>query len=193
MCLIVELNASTNMFYILKHLLLLNLVIFKLKCNCLIVNKIMVFNALYMCLLHSRLSRITRYGSWKADPSFLRWFCHKIEAIMHKRHTIYFQNSANHKGCLRFHWGAHKESGLSRPQTSSNDHQDLIRFSTIKSPWRRGWYKLFEIHNNLGDFRTTPSLSRGQIPKSNKHMEIIDEVFCLKILSVTQKGDSNLS
>jgi hypothetical protein len=51
---IVELNASANMFYLLKHLLLLNLVIFKLKCNNLIFNEIMVLNALYVCLMHSR-------------------------------------------------------------------------------------------------------------------------------------------
>jgi hypothetical protein len=54
MSLIVELNASTNMFYLLKHILFLNLVIFKLKCNNLIINKIMILNASYMCLLHSR-------------------------------------------------------------------------------------------------------------------------------------------
>jgi hypothetical protein len=42
------------MFYLLKHLLLLNLVIFKLKCNNLIFNKIMVLNASFVCLLHSR-------------------------------------------------------------------------------------------------------------------------------------------
>jgi hypothetical protein len=54
MSLIVELNASANMFYLLKHLLLLNLIIFKLKFNDLIVNKIMVLNASYVCLLHSR-------------------------------------------------------------------------------------------------------------------------------------------
>jgi hypothetical protein len=42
------------MFYPLKHLLLFNLVIFKLKCNNLIFNKIMILNALYVCLLHSR-------------------------------------------------------------------------------------------------------------------------------------------
>jgi hypothetical protein len=41
------------MFYVLKHLLLLNLIIFKLKCNNLIVNEIMVLNTLYVCLLHS--------------------------------------------------------------------------------------------------------------------------------------------
>jgi hypothetical protein len=29
----VELNASANVFYLLKHLLLLNLAIFKQKCN----------------------------------------------------------------------------------------------------------------------------------------------------------------
>jgi hypothetical protein len=42
------------MFYLLKHLPLLNLVISKLKCNNLIFNEIMVFNASYVCLLHSR-------------------------------------------------------------------------------------------------------------------------------------------
>jgi hypothetical protein len=54
MPLIIELNASANMFYLLKHFLLLNLVIFKLKCNNLILNEIMILNALYVCLLHSR-------------------------------------------------------------------------------------------------------------------------------------------
>jgi hypothetical protein len=42
------------MSYLLKHLLLLNLVIFKLKCNNLIFNEIMISNASYVCLLHSR-------------------------------------------------------------------------------------------------------------------------------------------
>jgi hypothetical protein len=41
------------MFYLLKHLLLLNFVIFKVKCNNLIFNEIMVLNASYVCLLHS--------------------------------------------------------------------------------------------------------------------------------------------
>jgi hypothetical protein len=54
MSLIIELNASTNMFFLLKYLLLLNLVIFKLKCNNLIFSEIMVLNASYVCLLHSR-------------------------------------------------------------------------------------------------------------------------------------------
>jgi hypothetical protein len=54
MSLIVELNTSPIVFYLLKHLLLLNLVIFTLKSNNLIVNEILVLNALYMCLLHSR-------------------------------------------------------------------------------------------------------------------------------------------
>jgi hypothetical protein len=39
------------MFYLLKHFLLLNLVIFKLKCNNLIFNEIL---ALYVCLMYSR-------------------------------------------------------------------------------------------------------------------------------------------
>jgi hypothetical protein len=41
------------MFYLLKHLLLLNLVIFKLKYNNLIFNEIMILNASYVCLLYS--------------------------------------------------------------------------------------------------------------------------------------------
>jgi hypothetical protein len=51
---IIEIYASANMFYLLKHLLLLNLVIFKLKCNNLIVNEILIFHASYVCLLYSR-------------------------------------------------------------------------------------------------------------------------------------------
>jgi hypothetical protein len=38
------------MFYLLKHLLLLILVIFELKCNNLIFHEIMVLNASYVCL-----------------------------------------------------------------------------------------------------------------------------------------------
>jgi hypothetical protein len=60
--LIIEGNPSANMFYLLKHLLLLILVIFKLKCNNLISNEIMVLNALYLCLLHSRF--IKNHPTW---------------------------------------------------------------------------------------------------------------------------------
>jgi hypothetical protein len=42
------------MFYLLKNLLYLNLVIFKLKCNNLILNEFMILNALYVCLLYFR-------------------------------------------------------------------------------------------------------------------------------------------
>jgi hypothetical protein len=38
------------MFYLLKNLLLFILVIFKLKCNNLILKKIMVLNVSYVCL-----------------------------------------------------------------------------------------------------------------------------------------------
>jgi hypothetical protein len=41
---------KTNMFYLLKNFLLLILVIFKLKCNNLILNEIRVLNASYVCL-----------------------------------------------------------------------------------------------------------------------------------------------
>jgi hypothetical protein len=54
MPLIVEWNASANMFYFLKYLLLLIPLIFKLKCNNLISNEIMVW-MLRMCVcMHSR-------------------------------------------------------------------------------------------------------------------------------------------
>jgi hypothetical protein len=54
MPLIIELIDSANMFYTLKDLIFFNLVIFNLKCNNLSLNEIMVLNALYVCLLHSR-------------------------------------------------------------------------------------------------------------------------------------------
>jgi hypothetical protein len=50
MSLIVEGNAFTNMFYLLKNLLLLIIVTFKLKCSNLIFNEIIVLNASYVCL-----------------------------------------------------------------------------------------------------------------------------------------------
>jgi hypothetical protein len=50
MPLIVEWNAAANMLYLLKHLLLLIIIIFKLKCNNLIFNEIMVWNTSYVCL-----------------------------------------------------------------------------------------------------------------------------------------------
>jgi hypothetical protein len=45
------------MFYLLKHLLILILVIFKLKYNKLIFNEIMVLNTSYVCLLPFLLRR----------------------------------------------------------------------------------------------------------------------------------------
>jgi hypothetical protein len=39
-----------RMFYLLKHLLLLIIVIFKIKCNNLFFNEIMILNTLYVCL-----------------------------------------------------------------------------------------------------------------------------------------------
>jgi hypothetical protein len=41
------------MFYLLKHLLLLNLVIFKLNCHNLIFNENLILYALYVYLLYS--------------------------------------------------------------------------------------------------------------------------------------------
>ncbi len=74
--LIVEWNASTNKFYLLKNLLLLILVIFKLKCNNLIFNETMVW-MLHMCVcMHSRFIENPLIWSWATNHSFLRWFCH---------------------------------------------------------------------------------------------------------------------
>jgi hypothetical protein len=50
----VELNTSANMLYLLIYLLLLNLVILKLGCDNLIFNEILILNASYVCLMHSR-------------------------------------------------------------------------------------------------------------------------------------------
>jgi hypothetical protein len=58
------------MFYLLKNLLLLILVIFKIKCNNLILNEIMVLNALYVCLPVFSLRR----ESPNPDPK--RWSPH---------------------------------------------------------------------------------------------------------------------
>jgi hypothetical protein len=65
--------------------------------------------------------------------------------------------------------------------------------STIKSPRRRGQDKLSEVHHNLDDSHTTPSPSRGQVPKSNEYTEIVDEVLESKIERITQEWSTNLS
>jgi hypothetical protein len=70
MFLIVEWNTSINMFYLLKNILLLIIVIFKLKCNNLIFNEIMVLNASYVCLYAFSLHR----ESPDLDPG--RWTPH---------------------------------------------------------------------------------------------------------------------
>jgi hypothetical protein len=64
MPLIIEWNASANMFY---HLLLFILLIFKLKCNNLIFNEIVVLNVSYVCLHAFSLHR----ESSDLDPE--RW------------------------------------------------------------------------------------------------------------------------
>jgi hypothetical protein len=57
MPLTVEWNTFANMFYLLKNFLLLIHVIFKLKCNDLSFNEIIMLNALYVCLHAFSLSR----------------------------------------------------------------------------------------------------------------------------------------
>jgi hypothetical protein len=70
MPLTIEWNDSTNMFYFLKNLLLLILVIFKVKCNKLILKEIMVLNASYVCLHALSLHRES------PDPDPGRWTPH---------------------------------------------------------------------------------------------------------------------
>jgi hypothetical protein len=70
MPLIIEWNASANMFYLLKHLLLLIFVICKLKCNNLILKEIMILNSLYLCLHAFSLHRES------PDPDPGRWTPH---------------------------------------------------------------------------------------------------------------------
>jgi hypothetical protein len=71
------------MFYPLKNLLLHNLVILKLKCNNLIFNEMLVLYASYVCVCCIiASSRITQSGSWKTDPSFMRWLCQKLPKLM---------------------------------------------------------------------------------------------------------------
>jgi hypothetical protein len=63
-----------------------------------------------------------------------------------------------------------------------------IKFSFhYQIPTKRGQHKLSEVNHNLGDSRTTPSPSRGRIPKSNEHMKLVDDVLELKIEWVTQR------
>jgi hypothetical protein len=66
MSLIVEWNASVNMFYLLKNLLLLIMVIFKLKCNNLFFNKDMILSTSYVCLHAFSLCRES------LDPDYKR-------------------------------------------------------------------------------------------------------------------------
>jgi hypothetical protein len=74
------------MFYLLKHLLLLILVIFKLKCNNLIFNKIMVLNASYVCLLYSQfienhLIWILEDGPLISEVVMSQCYAHVINSI----------------------------------------------------------------------------------------------------------------
>jgi hypothetical protein len=69
MSLIIELNASINILYLLKHHLLLNLIIFKLKCINLVFNEILILYAPYVCLLHSRF--IENHPIWILEDELL--------------------------------------------------------------------------------------------------------------------------
>jgi hypothetical protein len=58
------------------------------------------------CILTS--SRITRSGSWKTDPLFLRWFCYNIEKASPKDGIIGVEHIDDIEGdvfCARVLWG----------------------------------------------------------------------------------------
>jgi hypothetical protein len=57
------------MFYLLKPLLFLNLIIFKLKCNNLTFNEILILYASYVCLLYSRF--IKNHPIWILKDGYL--------------------------------------------------------------------------------------------------------------------------
>jgi hypothetical protein len=83
------------MFYLLKHRLLLILIIFKLKCNNLIFNEIMVLNASYVFLLHSRF--IENHPIWILEDgplisdvvlSQLVMLSHTIKSVVQVFHPL---------------------------------------------------------------------------------------------------------
>jgi hypothetical protein len=65
--------ASAKMFYLLKHLPLLYLVILKPSCNNLIPTLTMVLYACVSCLLHSCFVENHPIDLEVTNPSFLRW------------------------------------------------------------------------------------------------------------------------
>jgi hypothetical protein len=68
------------MFYLLKHLLLLNLVIFKLKCNNLTFIEVLNLYASYLCLLYSLF--IENHSMWILEDGPL---ISKV-VLSHRRH-----------------------------------------------------------------------------------------------------------
>jgi hypothetical protein len=122
MSLIIELNAFANMFYLLEHLLLLNLVIIKLKCNNLIFNEIIVLNASFVCLLHSRfiedhpiwiledgplISEVVLSQPDSASPRRPAWhesLCSQTTDISQPhRHPLFLAGSAAHSASKNHH------------------------------------------------------------------------------------------
>jgi hypothetical protein len=88
---IVKLDVSANMFYLLKHLLFLNFVIFKLNYNNLNFNEIMVLNASFACLPHSRF--IEDHPIWiLKDRSLIsEVLSHKIREYDVKRSNVQYK------------------------------------------------------------------------------------------------------
>jgi hypothetical protein len=91
------------MFYLLKHPLLLNLVIFKLKCNNLIVNEIMVLSVSYVCLLHSRFVENHLIWILKDGPLISEVVLSQLVSLFFWRGTYWADmlHSIIHSSCIK--------------------------------------------------------------------------------------------
>jgi hypothetical protein len=73
-----EMFTLSQMFYLLKHLPLLYLLILKQTCN-----NIFYFNLVFICFVyvfaHSCFVKNPSIDLEEMNPSFQRWFCHKGE------------------------------------------------------------------------------------------------------------------
>jgi hypothetical protein len=88
MPLIIEWNASANMFYLLKHFLLLLIVIFKLKCN----NLFFQWNYGFECFVCVFAAFSFRWESPDLDPG--RWTPHLWGGSITATHSYPFWSSS---------------------------------------------------------------------------------------------------
>jgi hypothetical protein len=121
------------MFYLLKHILLLILVIFKLKCNDLIFNEILVLYASNMCLLHSHF--IENHPIWILEDEPL---ISKVVLSQAPPHHASHRQPSVQSGSSSFAL-AHAEQGP-RPRPSIHHTSFLslfvAEFPPVRAPFR---------------------------------------------------------